>query len=93
MTWRARKPLRIGPYFRNYSASAKRGRGVKVGWASQGFTLGNPNRWYGRVTVNLTRGKWSWNHPGPGGFTDLDIPAWVVAALPRRLTRKPGEDV
>jgi hypothetical protein len=92
MAWGARKPLRAGPYFRNYSVSAKRGRGVKAGWRSQGFAFGNPDRLPGRFTINLTRGKWSWNHPGPGAFTDLNIPAWALAALPRWLTRKPGED-
>lgn len=91
MTWGARKPLRVGRYFRNYSVSAKRGRGVKAGWRSQGFKFGRRNHGLGPVTVNLTGGKWSWDHPGPGSFTDLRIPAWVMARLPRWLTRKPGE--
>lgn len=66
MRFSARKPLRIGPYFRHYSVSVSHD-GADSGFTSHGFrfNLG----WLGRFTYNLTHRRWTWDNPGPGSVT------------------------
>jgi len=61
--FRARKVWRIGPYFRNYSASAGEGR-ARMGFTSHGVRFRLPL--IGTVTRNFTTGVTTWNSPGPG---------------------------
>jgi hypothetical protein len=82
MRWGMRGVRRVGPYFIRYSASVRdRGRGASAGWTSQGFKLG-------RLTVNTTTGRWSYDTPGPGSGSG-EVPDWVMRALPTFLTRQP----
>lgn len=64
--FRARKTWRLGPYFRNYSASAGEGR-ARMGFTSHGFRLRIPL--VGKVTHNLTTKRTTWDSPGPGSWT------------------------
>lgn len=85
-TYRARKPLTIGPswahYFRRYSASVS-AAGARGGFTSHGFRVRVPL--VGPLTINLTNRTWTWDNPGPGsvsgGWGDDPEPA------PRRRPR------
>lgn len=81
---RARKTLRVGPYFRHHAATIDRD-GARGGWTSQGFRF----RWRGGpITANTTTGRYTWDSPGPGSVSG-DIPDWVMRALPKWLTKQP----
>jgi hypothetical protein len=64
--WHARKPLRLGPYFRRYSATVRKD-GARGGFTSHGFRF--PLGPLGVLTWNLTHRRWTWDNPGPGSFT------------------------
>lgn len=65
MRYRARKTLRIGPFFQRFAASANTKTGkAKAGPTSNGVTFKFPL--VGRVTYNFTRRQWTWDNPGPG---------------------------
>jgi hypothetical protein len=81
MRWRMRGVRRVGPYFIRYGASVRQGQGGRAGWTSQGFKLG-------RLTVNTTRGRWTYDTPGPGSAAG-QVPDWMMRALPAFLTRQP----
>lgn len=64
MRYRARKTLRIGPFFQRFAVSADTKTGkAKAGPTSNGISIKTP---FGRVTYNLTRRQWTWDNPGPG---------------------------
>lgn len=78
--YHARKPLRIGPYFRHFSTTVT-ANGGRAGWTSQGFK-------FGQLTANTTTGRYTWDNPGPGSVSN-DIPEWIMRALPSFLTKQP----
>ncbi len=82
MRYGAKTVTRFGPYFRRYAVSLRRGQ-ARGGWTSQGFR-------FGRLTANTTTGKYTFNTPGAGSVHG-NIPTWIMQALPRFLTKKPGE--
>ena len=63
--WHARKPLRIGPYFRNYSATVD-AAGARARFTSHGFRFPTP---LGPLTINLTNRTWTLDHRGRGAVS------------------------
>lgn len=66
MKFSARKPLRIGPYFRHFSTAIDKD-GVRGRMSSHGFRFGLG--WLGRFTYNITHRRWTWDSPGPGSVS------------------------
>lgn len=65
MRWGTRK--RIGrTYYRNYTATVDE-RGPRARFTSHGIRI--PLGPLGSFTKNLTTGRWSWDHPGPGAIS------------------------
>jgi hypothetical protein len=58
--FRARKTFRFGHYHRRYSASVNHD-GARARFTSHGLK-------FGKLTINLTDGTWSYDTPGPGGL-------------------------
>ena len=83
MRWHTRGAFRFGPYFRQYAVQVTNTRRNRAGWTSQGFHFRSL-----KLTVNTTRGIWSWDSPGRGAVDGL-VPVWVMDLLPLWLTRQP----
>lgn len=62
--FRARKPFRLGPYFRHYSVSSAAGMRPRCTSHGFRFRLGPA----GTLTYNITHRRWTWDNPGPGSI-------------------------
>jgi len=78
-TFRARHKVKIGSsrlhYFRNYAMSASRA-GMGAGFRSHGVRIG-------RLTLNFTLRRWTFDTPGRGSVSG-SFPVWMGGSNPSR---------